>query len=49
MRIEARAEANSDDPELVKCKEFGRKWRNAILRWGRVTLGFGFYLFQKES
>ena len=49
MRIEARAEANPDDPELAKRKEFGRKWRNAYLRWGRGTLGFGFYLFQKES
>lgn len=47
MRIEKRAEENPDDPEAQKKREFGRAWRSAYLKWGRGTLGFGFYLFKK--
>lgn len=26
-----------------------RKWRDGYLKWGRSTMGFGFYLFQKPA
>lgn len=29
--------------------DFGRKWRMAYLKWGRGTMGFGFYLFRKPE
>ncbi|MDF1858895.1 MAG: methyltransferase domain-containing protein [Verrucomicrobiales bacterium] len=47
MRIEKRAEESPDDVELGKRREFGRRWRAAYLKWGRGTMGFGFYLFKK--
>ena len=29
--------------------ERSRKWRDAYLRWGRDTLGFGVYLFARPG
>jgi cyclopropane fatty-acyl-phospholipid synthase-like methyltransferase len=36
-----------DDPELPAAIARIHAWREIYLRWGRDTLGFGFYLFQK--
>ena len=33
-----------DDPDAEAMKERIRRWRDAYLRWGRETLGFGVYL-----
>ena len=35
--------SNADAEKL----ERGRRWRKGYLRWGRDTMGFGFYLFRK--
>lgn len=48
MRIEEMARENPDDPEAIKKRDHGQAWRTAYLKWGRGTLGFGFYLFRKE-
>jgi SAM-dependent methyltransferase len=38
-----------DDPALPTVLEQIHAWRDLYLRWGRDTLGFGLYLFQKEA
>jgi hypothetical protein len=45
-RIEYKAEANPDDPALAARLMRGHQWREAYLRWGRSTMGFGLYLFR---
>jgi SAM-dependent methyltransferase len=35
-----------DDPDHTEMRDKIRRWRDAYLRWGRETLGFGFYLFR---
>ena len=35
-----------DDPDHTEMRDKIRRWRDAYLRWGRDTLGFGFYLFR---
>jgi ubiquinone/menaquinone biosynthesis C-methylase UbiE len=35
------------DPDVPAARERIRAWREAYLRWGRDTLGFGLYLFQR--
>jgi len=39
----------SDDPELPAVIARIHAWRDIYLRWGRDTLGFGLYLFQKGA
>jgi hypothetical protein len=46
--IERYARRMPDDPDVPALLERIRSWRNVYLRWGRETLGFGLYLFQKE-
>ena len=36
-----------DDADGQEMRQRNRRWREAYLRWGRDTLGFGLYLFQK--
>lgn len=38
---------NPRDPDVAAARERIRGWREAYLKWGRDTLGFGVYLFQK--
>lgn len=37
-----------DDHEACTMRERIRSWREAYLRWGRETLGFGLYLLEKR-
>ena len=37
------------DPDAQSMLERIRPWREAYLRWGRDTLGFGLYLFRRRS
>lgn len=43
--VERHAREQPDDPDVPAMLERIRKWRDAYLRWGRGTLGFGCYLF----
>ncbi len=44
----ARSEAlGLEGAESRKKLERARQWRDGYLRWGRDTMGFGFYLFEK--
>ncbi|MEM8863783.1 MAG: class I SAM-dependent methyltransferase, partial [Chloroflexota bacterium] len=45
MRIEQNAFGKRDDPAVMEAIDRGRRWRDGYLRWGRDTMGFGFYLF----
>ncbi|MEM7396380.1 MAG: class I SAM-dependent methyltransferase [Verrucomicrobiota bacterium] len=49
MAIERRAAEHPEDSEVQKRLKHARAWRDAYLRWGRKTMGFGFYLFQNGS
>jgi SAM-dependent methyltransferase len=46
--IECYARQMPDDPDVPALLERIRSWRDVYLRWGRETLGFGLYLFQRE-
>lgn len=39
--------ANPDDPEASAFEARIKGWRDAYLRWGKDTLGFGIHLFRK--
>jgi ubiquinone/menaquinone biosynthesis C-methylase UbiE len=45
--IERYAREQPNDPDVPALLERIRGWRDLYLRWGRDTLGFGLYLFQK--
>lgn len=45
--IERYAQQNPQDPDVPALLERIRTWRDLYLKWGRDTLGFGLYLFQK--
>ena len=47
--VERYVDAHPDDPDARAMGERIRRWHDAYLAWGRVTLGFGFYLLQKPS
>jgi cyclopropane fatty-acyl-phospholipid synthase-like methyltransferase len=47
--IERYAKENRGDSEVPEMLDRIRRWRNAYLRWGRQTLGFGVYAFKKTS
>ena len=49
MRVEREAAAHPDDAEWKKKLERSRAWRNGYLRWGRSTMGFGFYVFATRA
>lgn len=46
--VERYARQMPDDPDVPALLERIRSWRDVYMRWGRETLGFGLYLFQKE-
>lgn len=46
QRAIQRAEANADASAAAEGIKQAIAWRNAYLRWGRSTMGFGFYLFR---
>jgi SAM-dependent methyltransferase len=45
--VERNALKRPDDPELAKKLTRRREWMDAYLQWGRDTLGYGTYLFQR--
>jgi SAM-dependent methyltransferase len=45
--IERYALEQPADPDIPAMLERIRRWRDAYLRWGRETLGFGVYLFHR--
>ena len=47
--VERYIAANPHDPDGGAMGERIRRWHDAYLRWGRDTLGFGFYLLLKPS
>ena len=47
MKIERQCALSPDDPDVKKKLKRSRDWRDGYLRWGRSTMGFGFYLFLK--
>jgi len=48
-RAERNAAENPQDAAAAKKLAHARKWNEAYLRWGRDTMGFGYYLFQSHS
>ncbi|GJM23378.1 MAG: SAM-dependent methyltransferase [Planctomycetota bacterium] len=46
LAAERRLDLQPDDPEAQALAERRRAWRRASLRWGRDTMGFGFYVFE---
>jgi ubiquinone/menaquinone biosynthesis C-methylase UbiE len=49
MEIEREAARHPDDAAIVTRLERSRAWRDGYMRWGRATMGFGFYLFMKPG
>ena len=47
--IERYSGEQPDDPDVSEMLKRSRKWRDAYLRWGRDTLGFGVYLFYRPG
>lgn len=47
--IEEFVRENENDPDAEAMLQRIRPWREAYLRWGRDTLGFGLYLFRVRS
>lgn len=45
--IEKHLLAHPEDPEADQMRERCRAWRSGYLRWGRETMGFGVYVFQR--
>lgn len=45
--MDAYITTHPEDPDAAALGARMRGWRNGYLRWGRDTLGFGVYLFQK--
>jgi SAM-dependent methyltransferase len=44
--VERFASDHPDDPDAAPFRERIREWREAYRKWGRDTLGFGFYLYR---
>ncbi len=47
--IERYVRERPEDPDAPAMQDRIRRWRDAYLRWGRDTLGFGAYLFHKSA
>jgi cyclopropane fatty-acyl-phospholipid synthase-like methyltransferase len=45
--VETYVATHPEDPDNAAMRERIRRWRETYLRWGRDTLGFGLYLFQR--
>ena len=41
------AAANPRDPDAATIAADAQRWHDAYLRWGRQTLGFGYYLLRR--
>ena len=48
-KIELEAVLHPGDTTLMTKQARRRDWMRGYLQWGRSTMGFGFYLFQKPS
>jgi hypothetical protein len=46
MQIEREAADAPNNQALSEKLDRSRRWRDGYLRWGRRTMGFGFYLFR---
>ena len=46
--VERYTAEHPEDPDTTALRDHIRRWRDAYLRWGRDTLGFGLYLFRVE-
>lgn len=49
MKIERQAALTPNDPSVMNKLKRSREWRDGYLKWGRSTMGFGFYLFEKPG
>ncbi len=49
LSVERYAAQHPDDPDVPAMLGRIRPWRDGYLRWGRDTLGFALYLFQKPA
>ena len=47
--VERYVDAHPEDPDGPAMGERIRRWHDAYLRWGRDTLGFGFYFLLKPA
>ncbi len=47
LELEQKVRQAPNDPALAERWKRSRVWRDGYLRWGRTTMGFGLYLFQK--
>ena len=47
--VERHVDAHPDDSDNAAMAERIRRWHDAYLRWGRATLGFGYYFLLKPS
>ena len=45
LEIERGAKGRREEPAVMEALERSRSWRKGYLRWGRDTMGFGYYLF----
>ena len=45
-KLERLAKENPSDPDISQKLERNREWRAGYEKWGRDTMGFGFYLFR---
>jgi len=44
--VERYVASHPEDPDTPALRDHIRRWRDAYLKWGRDTLGFGMYLFR---
>lgn len=49
MTVEREAAAHPEDEAWAAKLAASRAWRDGYLRWGRTTMGFGYYLFGKAD
>ena len=47
--VERNADESPDDRDVMAKLAERREWMDAYLQWGRVTLGYGVYLFKKRA
>jgi SAM-dependent methyltransferase len=47
--IERYVDAQPEDPDCAAMADRIRRWHDAYLRWGRATLGYGYYVLLKPS
>jgi SAM-dependent methyltransferase len=49
MQVERQAASHPGEAEWQDKLLRSRQWRDGYLRWGRTTMGFGFYLFARPG